>query len=213
MSDVMEPMIHEDQLPGHESQLEPKPDWEPRYKGSDRLKGKVALITGADSGIGRAVAALYAREGADIAILYLCEHDDAAKTKQIVEKEGRKAITIAGDIGDKDFCERAVKQTVDELGRLDILVNNAGEQHPDEDIRDITEDQLKRTFQTNIFGMFFMTQAAEPHLKEGFGGHQLHVGDDVQGLAASCSTTARPRARSPPSPAPTRRMRSKRAFA
>ena len=167
MSDVMEPMIHEDRLPGHESQLEPKPNWEPRYKGSDRLKDKVALITGADSGIGRAVAALYAREGADVAILYLCEHDDAAKTKQIVEAEGRKAITIAGDVGDKEFCERAVKQVVDELGRLDILVNNAGEQHPDENIRDITEDQLKRTFQTNIFGIFFLTQAAEPHLKEG----------------------------------------------
>ena len=167
MSDVMEPMIHEDQLPGHESQLEPKPDWEPRFKGSDRLKGKVALITGADSGIGRAVAALFAREGADVAVLYLCEHDDAAKTKEIVEKEGRKAITIAGDLGDKQFCERAVEQTVRELGRLDILVNNAGEQHPDEDIRDITEDQLKRTFQTNIFSMFFLTQAAAPHLKEG----------------------------------------------
>ena len=167
MSDVMEPMIHEDRLPGHESELEPKPDWEPRYPGSGRLKGKVALITGADSGIGRAVAALFAREGADVAILYLCEHDDAAKTKQIVEQEGRRAITIAGDIGDKEFCERAVKQTVDQLGQLDILVNNAGEQHPDEDIRNITEDQLKRTFQTNIFGMFFLTQAALPHLKEG----------------------------------------------
>ena len=167
MSDVIEPMIHEDQLPGHETQLEPKPDWEPRFKGSDRLKGKVALITGADSGIGRAVAALFAREGADVAILYLCEHDDAAKTKQIVEKEGRRAITIAGDIGDKAFCERAVQQTVDQLGALDILVNNAGEQHSDKDIRDITEDQLKRTFQTNIFGMFYLTQAAEPHLKQG----------------------------------------------
>jgi NAD(P)-dependent dehydrogenase (short-subunit alcohol dehydrogenase family) len=167
MSEVMEPMIHEDQLPGHESQLEPKPDWEPRYAGSGRLKDKVALITGADSGIGRAVAALFAREGADVAILYLCEHDDAAKSKEIVEKEGRKAITIAGDIGDKDFCERAVKQTLDQLGQLDILVNNAGEQHSDKDIRDITEDQLKRTFQTNIFGMFFLTQAAAPYLKEG----------------------------------------------
>ena len=125
MSDVMEPMIHEDRLPGHESKLEPKPDWRPRYPGSGRLKDKVALITGADSGIGRAVAALYAREGADIAILYLCEHDDAARTKAIVEKEGRKAITIAGDIGDKDFCERAVAQAVKELDRLDILVNNA----------------------------------------------------------------------------------------
>jgi len=167
MSDVMEPMIHEDQLPGHESHLEPKPDWEPRYRGSDRLKGKVALITGADSGIGRAVAALFAREGADISILYLCEHDDAAKTKEIIEKEGRRAIAIAGDIGDKSFCERAVRQTIDQLGRLDILVNNAGEQHTDKNIGDITEEQLKRTFQTNIFGMFYLTQAAAPHLKVG----------------------------------------------
>jgi NAD(P)-dependent dehydrogenase (short-subunit alcohol dehydrogenase family) len=167
MSDVMEPMIHEDRLPGHESKLEPKPDWQPRYPGSGRLKDKVALITGADSGIGRAVAALFAREGADVAILYLCEHDDAAKTRQIVEGEGCRAITIAGDIGDKQFCEKAVRQTVDQLGRLDILVNNAGEQHADKDIRDITEEQLRRTFQTNIFGMFFLTQAALPHLKKG----------------------------------------------
>jgi NAD(P)-dependent dehydrogenase (short-subunit alcohol dehydrogenase family) len=163
----MEPMVHQDQEPGHESQLEPKPDWKPRYKGSDRLKGKVALITGADSGIGRAVAALFAREGADVSIVYLCEHDDAAMTKDIVEKEGRRAITIAGDIGDRQFCEQAVKQTVDQLGRLDILVNNAGEQHPDKDVTDIDEHQLRRTFQTNIFGMFFMTQAARPHLKPG----------------------------------------------
>jgi NAD(P)-dependent dehydrogenase (short-subunit alcohol dehydrogenase family) len=167
MSEVMEPMIHEDRLPGNESQLEPKPEWQPRFKGSDRLKGKVALITGADSGIGRAVAALFAREGADIAILYLCEHDDAAATKQLVEREGRRAITIAGDIGDKKFCEDAVRQTVDRLGRLDILVNNAGEQHYDEDIAAISEEQLKRTFQTNIFGMFFLTQAALPHLGPG----------------------------------------------
>src|SRR6476620_7821572 len=129
MSDVIEPMIHEDRLPGHESRLEPKPDWEPRYPGSDRLKGKVALITGADSGIGRAVAALFAREGADIAILYLCEHDDAAETKRIVEGEGRRAITIAGDLGEKHFCEEAVRKTVGQLGRLDVLVNNAGEKH------------------------------------------------------------------------------------
>jgi NAD(P)-dependent dehydrogenase (short-subunit alcohol dehydrogenase family) len=163
----MEPMIHEDQIPGHESKLEPKPDWQPRYPGSGRLKDKVAIVTGGDSGIGRAVCALFAREGADVAIVYLCEHDDANFTKGIVEKEGRRAITIAGDVGDKKFCERAVKQTVDELGRLDVLVNNAGEQHPNKDIRDITEEQLKRTFQTNIFAMFFMTQAAMDHLNEG----------------------------------------------
>jgi NAD(P)-dependent dehydrogenase (short-subunit alcohol dehydrogenase family) len=166
-SDPPRPMIHEDGLPGHESALEPKPEWIPRYPGSGRLKGKVALITGADSGIGRAVAALFAREGADIAILYLCEHDDAKKTKEIVEAEGRRAITVAGDIGDKAFCEAAVKETVERLGGLDVLVNNAGEQHPDDDIRDISEAQLRRTFQTNIFGMFYMTQAARPHLKAG----------------------------------------------
>ena len=161
------PMIHEDALPGHESELEPKPEWQPRYPGSGRLKGKVAIITGADSGIGRAVAALYAREGANVAIAYLCEHDDAAETKRIVEAEGTQAITFAGDIGDKSVCDRLVARTIDAFGALDILVNNAGEQHPDKDIRDITEEQLKRTFQTNIFGMFFLVQAAMPHLKSG----------------------------------------------
>jgi NAD(P)-dependent dehydrogenase (short-subunit alcohol dehydrogenase family) len=162
-----EPMIHEDGLPGHESTLTPKPEWEPRYPGSGRLDGKVAIVTGADSGIGRAVAALYAREGADVAIFYLCEHDDAEKTKTIVEGEGRRAILVPGDLGDKDFCEAAVQKVVDTFGRLDVLVNNAGEQHPDKDIREISEEQLKRTFQTNIFSMFFMVQAALPHLKEG----------------------------------------------
>ena len=160
-------MIHEDALPGHESKLEPKPEWQPRYKGSERLKGKVAIITGADSGIGRAVAALYAREGADIAIVYLLEDDDAAETKRIVEAEGRRAIIIRGDIGEKDFSEEIVSKTLAAFGRIDILVNNAGEQHPDEDITDITEEQLRRTFQTNIFGLFFLTQAARPHLKSG----------------------------------------------
>ena len=167
MAHDIEPMIHEDALPGHESQLDEKPDWQPRYPGSGRLAGKAALITGADSGIGRAVAALFAREGADVAILYLNEHDDAAMTKGIVESEGRRALTIAGDIGDKAFCAAAVAQVVEAFGRLDVLVNNAGEQHPDQEITDITEEQLRRTFQTNIFGMFFMTQAARPHLREG----------------------------------------------
>jgi NAD(P)-dependent dehydrogenase (short-subunit alcohol dehydrogenase family) len=167
MTETVEPPVRQDALPGHESELEPKPDWEPRYKGSDRLKGKVALITGGDSGIGRAVAALYAREGADVAISYLCEHDDAAKTKQIVEAEGCRAITIPGDLGKIEVCRETVDRTVKELGRLDILVNNAGEQHPDEDLRDIDENQLKRTFQTNIFSMFFLTQAALDHLPKG----------------------------------------------
>ncbi|MCX8477858.1 MAG: SDR family oxidoreductase [Sphingomonas sp.] len=160
-------MIHEDALPGHESALEPKPDWEPRYPGSGRLKDKVAVITGADSGIGRAVAALYAREGAHVPILYLCEHYDAAMTAEIVRSEGREALTIAGDLGDKAFCDRAIAEVVAKFGRIDVLVNNAGEQHPDQHITDITEEQLKRTFQTNIFGMFFLTQAAMPHLKQG----------------------------------------------
>ena len=166
MSDTAE-MIHEDALPGHESALEPKPEWQPRYPGSGRLAGQVAIVTGADSGIGRAIAALFAREGADIAIVYLSEHDDAEETRRIVEAEGRRAITIAADVGVKALCDRVVEEVIDAFGRVDVLVNNAGEQHPDKEITDITEDQLRRTFQTNIFGMFFMVQAAMPHLKEG----------------------------------------------
>ncbi|GGO92423.1 SDR family oxidoreductase [Stakelama pacifica] len=159
--------IHEDGLPGEERTLDPKPDWEPRYPGSGRLKGKVAIVTGADSGIGRAVAALYAREGADIAIVYLSEDRDAEKTAEIVRKEGRKAITLRGDLGEEDFCKSVADKTVAEFGKIDILVNNAGEQHPDPEITDITEEQLRRTFQTNIFSMFFMVQAVRPHLKQG----------------------------------------------
>jgi NAD(P)-dependent dehydrogenase (short-subunit alcohol dehydrogenase family) len=163
----VEPMIHEDALPGAEHKLEPKPHWEPRYPGSGRLDGKVAIVTGADSGIGRAVAALFAREGADIAIFYLCEHEDAEKTKAIVEAEGRRAILVPGDLGDPEFVKKAVQKVVDTFGRIDLLVNNAGEQHPDEDIRDITDEQLRRTFQTNIFSMFYLVQAARAHLKKG----------------------------------------------
>ncbi len=168
MSDTIDPPTREEtQLPGHESQLDPKPEWQPRYPGSGRLQDKVAIVTGGDSGIGRAVAALFAREGADVAIFYLNEHDDAQETKRIVEAEGRRAIAVPGDLGSKEFCEKAVEQVVDTFGRLDILINNAGEQHPDEKIEDITEEQLRRTFQTNIFSMFFLVQAAMPHLKEG----------------------------------------------
>jgi len=160
-------MIREDNLPGDESKLEPKPEWQPRYPGSGKLHGKVALITGADSGIGRAVAALYAREGADVAIVYLLEDGDADETKRIVEAEGRRAITIKADVGSRKMCERIVAETLSAFGRIDILVNNAGEQHPDQDITDISEEQLRRTFQTNIFGMFFLTQAVRPHLAAG----------------------------------------------
>ncbi len=162
-----DPMIHEDNLPGSEATLSPRPIYEPRYAGSGRLAEKVAIVTGGDSGIGRAVAALYAREGADVAIVYLNEDEDAAETKRIVEREGRRCLTIAGDVGDKQFCADAVGQVIATFGKLDILVNNAGEQHPDKDIRDITEEQLRRTFQTNIFGMFFMVQATRDHLRRG----------------------------------------------
>jgi NAD(P)-dependent dehydrogenase (short-subunit alcohol dehydrogenase family) len=166
MTDTAE-MIHEDPLPGHESALEPKPEWQPRYPGSGRLTGKVAIVTGGDSGIGRAVAALYAREGAKIAIVYLLEDDDARQTQSYVEQEGSEAICIRADVGSKKMCDRIVEQTLDAFGRIDIIVNNAGEQHEDDDITDITEEQLQRTFQTNIFGMFYLVQAARPHLGEG----------------------------------------------
>ena len=154
--------------PGKESEMTPKPKAEdPNYQGSGKLKDKVALITGGDSGIGRAVAIAYAKEGADVAIVYLNEHDDAKETMNLVEKHGRRAVAIAGDIGDETFCQQAVQQTVDELGKLDILVNNAAEQHPQDSIEDITSEQLERTFRTNIFSMFFMTKAAMKHLHEG----------------------------------------------
>lgn len=156
------------ELPGSEAQMTPKPQAEDsKYQGSGKLKDKVALITGADSGIGRAIAIAYAKEGANVAILYLSEHEDAKETKHLVEKYGGRAITIAGDVGSESFCQQAVQQTIDEFGKLDILVNNAAEQHPQESIEDITEEQLEKTFRTNIFSMFFMTKAAIKHLHEG----------------------------------------------
>ena len=162
------PPQHQDQQPGIESEMNPRPQAEDaRYQGSGKLTGKVALITGGDSGIGRAVAIMYAREGADVAVLYLNEHEDAEETRRQVEQEGRRCLTIAGDIGDESFCQQAVQQVVGELGKLDVLVNNAAEQHPQDTIEDITEEQLVRTFRTNIFGMFFLTKAAMPHLGQG----------------------------------------------
>ncbi|TXK51359.1 SDR family oxidoreductase [Pontibacter qinzhouensis] len=162
------PAQEQDVQPGKEHKMTPKPEYiRKTYKGSDKLKDKVALITGGDSGIGRAVAVHFAREGADVAIVYLNEDKDAKDTKKLVEKEGRKCTIIAGDIGEEDFCKKTVEQVVKEFGKLDVLVNNAAEQHEQTDLRDISDEQLRRTFQTNIFSMFYMTKAALEHMKEG----------------------------------------------
>ena len=162
------PPQEQDRQPGLESEMNPLPKYEPaHYKAAGKLLGKAALITGGDSGIGRAVAVLFAKEGADVVISYLDEHSDAEETKRQVEQEGRKCILIAGDIGVEAFCQDLVNKTVEGLGKLDILINNAAEQHPQENIEDITSEQLERTFRTNIFSMFYLTKAAMPHLKEG----------------------------------------------
>ncbi|MEW6494217.1 MAG: SDR family oxidoreductase [Cyanobacteriota bacterium] len=164
----LQPPQHQNQQPGIEAEMTPKPKSEgSNYRAAGKLIGKTALITGGDSGIGRSVAILYAQEGADVAIVYLNEDQDAQETKRLVEAEGKRCLTIKGDIGDEQFCQQSVQQTVNELGHLDILVNNAAEQHPQESIENISAEQLERTFRTNIFGMFFMAKAALPHLKEG----------------------------------------------
>jgi NAD(P)-dependent dehydrogenase (short-subunit alcohol dehydrogenase family) len=162
------PPQHQDRQPGRESAMTPRPKAESvEYRGSDKLRDRAALITGGDSGIGRAVAIAFAREGADVAIVYLDEHGDAEETRREVEHEGRRCVLLAGDIGDEAFCREAVEKTVRELGRLDILVNNAAEQHPRENIEDISAEQLERTFRTNVFSMFYLTKAALPHLGTG----------------------------------------------
>ena len=154
--------------PGKEAELELAPMYDaPHYKGSDKLKGKVALITGGDSGIGRAVAVLFAREGADVAVAYLNEHDDAEETRAAVEKEGRRCITQSGDVADPEFCRDAVARTVKQFGRLDVLVNNAAFQEHVQAFEDLTEDHFDRTLKTNLYGYFHMAKAAVPHMKPG----------------------------------------------
>jgi Dehydrogenases with different specificities (related to short-chain alcohol dehydrogenases) len=163
-----QPAQQQERRPGLETEMDPRPVAEDaEARGSGKLAGKVALITGGDSGIGRAAAVAFAREGADVVISYLNEHGDAEATCRLVEKHGRRAVAVAGDIGDEAHCRRLVEQTLDAFGKLDILVNNAAEQHPQESITDITEEQLTRTFRTNVFAMFFLTKAAVPYLKEG----------------------------------------------
>jgi NAD(P)-dependent dehydrogenase (short-subunit alcohol dehydrogenase family) len=162
------PPQHQDHQPGTEPEMKPEPkSVDENYRGSEKLAGKVALITGGDSGIGKSVAIYYAKEGADVAIVYLEENNDAETTKQLIEAEGRKCLLIAGDVGNEEFCNQAVKKTINEFGKIDILVNNAAEQHPQQSILDISADQLEKTFRTNIFSMFHLTKAILPQLKKG----------------------------------------------
>lgn len=163
----LRPAQAQSRQPGRESEMKPRPvDENPRLKGSDRLLGRVALITGGDSGIGRAVAIAFAREGADVAILYREEHADARATAERVNSKGQRCILIQADIGQQSVCRDAIDRTIAELGKLDILVNNAAEQYPQKSIENITAEQLETTFRTNLFSMFFLTAAALPHLRK-----------------------------------------------
>jgi len=162
------PPQHQDHQPGLETDMYPVPETEsPVYRAAGKLQGKKALITGGDSGIGRAVAIAFAKEGADVFIVYLSEYTDAKETQRQVEQEGRRCVILAGDIGDINFAKNAVDETVKQLGGLNILVNNAAEQHPQDKLEQITQEQLERTFRTNVFGMFYLTQAALPHMTKG----------------------------------------------
>ena len=164
----LQPPQHQRKQPGREHKMKPKPKAEDeKHRGSGKLSGKVAIITGGDSGIGRAVAIAFAKEGADVTISYLEEQRDAAETEQLVEQHGRKCLPIDGDIGDEKFCQKVVDETLDEFGKIDILVNNASEQHRQDSIEKISAKQLERTFRTNVFGYFFMVKAAMKHFKKG----------------------------------------------
>jgi NAD(P)-dependent dehydrogenase (short-subunit alcohol dehydrogenase family) len=167
-SKIQRPPQEQDRQPGLESVMQPQPISEDHRNGGCRkMEGKVALITGGDSGIGRAASIAFAKEGADVAIIYLNEHEDAEETRRQVEQEGRQCLLIAGDVGDEAFCLNAVQRTIDRLSRLDVLVNNAAEQHPQDSIENISAEQLERTFRTNIYSYFFMTKAALKYLGQG----------------------------------------------
>ncbi|MFT4172636.1 MAG: SDR family oxidoreductase [Rhodocyclaceae bacterium] len=162
------PPQHQDHQPGTESDMNPVPDSQPRaVREQGRLAGKVAVVTGGDSGIGRAVAIAFAREGADVAIVYLNEVADAQETMRRVQAEGARCLALAGDLGEPDFAAEVIEQTLESFGKLDIVINNAGEQHPRTSIEDIDNEQLENTFRTNVFAMFYLTQAALPHLHRG----------------------------------------------
>jgi NAD(P)-dependent dehydrogenase (short-subunit alcohol dehydrogenase family) len=163
----LQPRQHQRRRPGREHEMEPRPKAEDeKHRGSGKLKDKVAIITGGDSGIGRAVAIAFAKEGAAVVIVYLEEEKDANETRRLVEEHDGKCLLIPGDVGQEDFCRKAVERTIKEFGKIDILVNNAAEQHPQDSIEKITEKQLERTFRTNIFSFFFMVKAAMKHLKK-----------------------------------------------
>ena len=164
----LQPPQHQRRQPGREHKMKPRPRAEDeKHRGSGKLQDKVAIITGGDSGIGRAVAIAFAKEGADVSVVYLEERKDANETRHLVEEHGSKCLLIEGDVGQEEFCRKAVERTVKEFGRIDILVNNAAEQHPQDSIEEISEKQLERTFRTNIFSFFFMVKAAMKHLKKG----------------------------------------------
>ena len=164
----LQPRQHQQRRPGRERKMKPRPKSDDeKHRGSGKLRDKVAIITGGDSGIGRAVAVAFAKEGADVAIVYFEEDKDANETKRLVEKHGGECLLIAGDVGQEEFCRKAVERTIKEFDKLDVLVNNAAEQHPQDSIEKITEKQLERTFRTNIFSYFFMVKAAMKHLKKG----------------------------------------------
>lgn len=168
MSDQKQPPQHQDKQPGDEYAMRPEPEYiRESYRGTDKLLDKVAIITGGDSGIGRAVAVHYAREGADCAIAYFDEDKDAEETKRLVEAEGRRCLVLKGDVAEPEFCRDIVKRTLDHFGKINIVINNAAEQYDWDDITEIPDDQLLRTFQTNIFSHFYLTKSALPHLSEG----------------------------------------------